>query len=171
MADWILLDEYSLLQVFSYLNVSDLSNASVVCKSWYMVANDDFLWKTLFLRQFEISKATLPTFSKSWKCELKRILWTLPSSELKFEPLKSPHAEEILSVSFSSDGKYFATCGRDSIVVLWDAESKFDFLIDSWPILDTKIDTYVCPICLKMSGRTRYFTIWHFPIKHRPSDV
>ena len=124
MATWNYLDEYSLLKVFSYFNVLDLAKVSKVCKSWYIVANDDFLWKSLFLRQFNLTKATLPNFSKTWKNEMKRVLWNIPSGDIQPQILKSPHSEEIVYVNFSSDGLYFATCGRDCIVVLWDAQSK-----------------------------------------------
>ena len=122
MVNWCLLDEYSLLQIFSYLSINDLAHVSKVCQSWYLVASDDSLWRSLFLRRFSLKKATLPHFSKTWKSELRRILWTIPCPEIKFDPLKNPHSEEILHVCFSSDARYFATCGRDSIIALWDAQ-------------------------------------------------
>ena len=37
--------------IFSYLNQTDLTECSSVSKSWYILANDDFLWKRLFLEK------------------------------------------------------------------------------------------------------------------------
>ena len=89
MVNWCLLDEYSLLQIFSYLSINDLAHVSKVCQSWYLVASDDSLWRSLFLRRFSLKKATLPHFSKTWKSELRRILWTIPCPEIKFARKKA----------------------------------------------------------------------------------
>ena len=128
MANWSILDEYSLWQIFSYLDFTDICKVSQVCQNWYFVANNDFLWKLQFCKHFNLtnfSSCTLPPSSKSWKTEVKRLLFTIPSN-LNSQELKSPHFEEITNVCFSSDGNFFATCGRDSHVVLWNASGKGD---------------------------------------------
>ena len=67
---------------------------------------------------------TLPPSSKSWKAEFKRLVFMIPSN-LNSELLKSPHCEEITNVCFSNDGNFFATCGRDSHVVLWNSSGTY----------------------------------------------
>ena len=71
MANWAILDDYSLFHIFSYLGVVEICNASKVCKNWYLVASDDYLWKLQFRKHFKVS-STLPPSSKSWKSEMKR---------------------------------------------------------------------------------------------------
>ena len=117
------MDEYSLLNIFAYLSVSDLASVSRVCKNWYYVSSDDWLWKFLFSQKYKIANATLPPSAKTWKSELKRLMHLCPQGNNCVELAESPHGEEITHVAFSSDGKYFATCGLDSHVVLWDTES------------------------------------------------
>lgn len=119
---WSNLDEYSLLQVFSYLCPQELIQSELVCKYWYFVANDDWLWKRLFCTKFQLSSesVTLPPFAKTWKSEVKRLLFQIPRN---YTELKNPHCEEITNVCFSSDGQYFLTIGRDSQVVLWNAKT------------------------------------------------
>ena len=98
-----------------------------MCKNWYFVANDDFLWKLKFAQHFNLKNnqlLTLPPASKSWKAEVKRLLFTIPSGS-NSEELKSPHQLEITNVCFSRDGNFFATCGMDSRVVLWNSSGTY----------------------------------------------
>ena len=122
MENWSTINEYILLEIFSYLDCSDLCTVSKICKNWYVVASEDYLWKLKFCHLFGVLNATLPPFAKTWKSEVKRLLYEIPNSE-NCQELKSPHCEEITHVCFSSDGKYFVTCGRDSFVVLWNAKT------------------------------------------------
>ena len=125
MANWSILDEYSLYLIFYNLNFKDICNVSKVCKHWYYVSVDEFLWRNKFCQYFKLKNATLPPSSRSWKNEFKRLTFNIPDFSAKSEKLESPHCEEITNVCFSSDANFFATCGRDSIVVLWDAKGKF----------------------------------------------
>ena len=127
MANWSTLDEYSLFLIFSYLDFTEICRSSQVCKHWYFVANDDFLWKIKFCRYFRLKNATLPPSTKSWKLEVKRLIYNVPTGKKFFTEVKSPHSEEITNVCFSSDGKFFASCGRDAHVVLYNAEGKSCF--------------------------------------------
>ena len=131
MANWSALDEYSLWKIFSYLQIKDICKVSPVCQNWYFVANDDFLWKLKFSQHFNLKNnqlLTLPPASKSWKAEVKRLLFTIPSGS-NSEELKSPHQLEITNVCFSKDGNFFATCGMDSRVVLWNSSGTLISLI------------------------------------------
>ena len=100
MENWSVLNEYLLLEVFSYLPIKDLGQISQVCKYWNYVANDDWLWKRQFCILYN-QNSTLPPFAKSWKSELKRLLWNIPSFQGTSEPLKNPHCDEIRLVNFS----------------------------------------------------------------------
>ena len=131
MANWSNLDEYSLWKIFSYLQITDICKVSLVCKNWYFVANDDFLWKLKFAQHFNLKNnqlLTLPPASKSWKAEVKRLLFTIPSGS-NSEELKSPHQLEITNVCFSRDGNFFATCGMDSRVVLWNSSGILSIIL------------------------------------------
>ena len=91
MACWSMLNEYLLLEVFSYLPIKDLSQAGQVCKYWNFVSSDDWLCKRLFHVQFkEAQNPTLPPFAKSWRSEMKRLLWstrkTPPSATMRGLP-------------------------------------------------------------------------------------
>ena len=121
--DWSMFNEYLLLEVFTYLPIQDLNRACQVCKFWNFVSNDDWLWKRQFQIQYQVQNPTLPPFAKSWKGEIKRLLWSIPTTQSQPEPLKNPHCDEITHVTFSNDGNYFATCGRDSLIILWSAQT------------------------------------------------
>ncbi|KAI9266599.1 hypothetical protein BDA99DRAFT_536021 [Phascolomyces articulosus] len=47
-----LLSNELVLHIFSYLSASELAQCAKVNSSWYRLANDDLLWKLLFLRRF-----------------------------------------------------------------------------------------------------------------------
>jgi len=40
------------LQIFSYLTAIDLTTIATVCKKWCELANDDSMWKNLYLWSF-----------------------------------------------------------------------------------------------------------------------
>ncbi|WAR30958.1 FBXW5-like protein [Mya arenaria] len=105
---WKSLPEHILLQIFSYLTAQDLAQAGLVCKVWLRVAFDELLWKDLFYRHWGVSRSI----------EYKRLLYHTPSVES--EVLKQ-HTDQVLHVSFSHNGKMFATCSKDGFIRVWDA--------------------------------------------------
>ncbi len=118
MASWEVLDEYVLLEIFSYLDHKSLSRILTVCQRWHFVASDDLLWRRLVKRRLKsTNKLTLPPSAKSWKSELKRLTWLIPTTS-KPEVIND-HSEEVNHVAFSGDGQYFATVGNDSMVFVW----------------------------------------------------
>ena len=70
-----------------------------------------------------------------WFEEYQRLWQHTPL--LETEVLKG-HTHQVLHVSFSHNGKYFATCSKDGYVILWVAEYParikhfFDMKVYSW---------------------------------------
>ncbi|KAL4219185.1 F-box/WD repeat-containing protein 5 [Mactra antiquata] len=116
---WRTLPDHFLLHIFSYLDASSLAKVGLVCKGWLRVAFDELLWKDLFYRHWRISrKIPMAPGKYSWIQEYKRLLYHTPSVES--EVLKQ-HADQVLHVSFSHNGKMFATCSKDGFIRVWDA--------------------------------------------------
>lgn len=53
--------------------------------------------------------------AKSWRCEYERLISRIPM--VKTDELKE-HAHQVLHVSFSHNGKLFATCSKDGYVIV-----------------------------------------------------
>ncbi|XP_060603612.1 uncharacterized protein LOC132756525 isoform X2 [Ruditapes philippinarum] len=116
---WRTLPDHILLHIFSFLEASTLAKAGLVCKAWLRVGFDELLWKDLFYRHWGISRSIMMAPGKySWIQEYKRLLYHTPSVES--EVLKQ-HADQVLHVSFSHNGKMFATCSKDGFIRVWDA--------------------------------------------------
>ncbi|XP_053381354.1 uncharacterized protein LOC123524702 isoform X2 [Mercenaria mercenaria] len=116
---WRTLPDHILLHIFSFLEASTLAKAGLVCKAWLRVGFDELLWKDLFYRHWGISRSIPMAPGKySWIQEYKRLLYHTPSVES--EVLKQ-HADQVLHVSFSHNGKMFATCSKDGFIRVWDA--------------------------------------------------
>ena len=60
------------LRIFEYLSLKDLCSCSLVCKSWYSLSLDEFLWHTLYKRL----KLHHPhrTSDQSWKSSVKEAI-------------------------------------------------------------------------------------------------
>lgn len=52
---WEYLPDPVYLQVTAFLTVQDLVHMSRTCRTWHGMAQDDYLWKRLFRRDFKIS--------------------------------------------------------------------------------------------------------------------
>lgn len=52
---WEFVPDPIFLQLTGYLSVQDVLNMSATCKSWFQMAQDDYLWKRLFRRDFKVS--------------------------------------------------------------------------------------------------------------------
>lgn len=140
---WFYMPDFVLLIIFQYLNPRQLLTAGEVCKSWNRVSRDELLWKALFYRTYKIDTsvgimpgenfffflrvAFVDNFvnvvfhffflqgKTSWLSEFKRLAYHIPLVET--ETLKE-HGHQVLHVSFSHNGKMFATCSKDGWVVV-----------------------------------------------------
>lgn len=52
--NWYVMSDSILLSIFQYLTPKELMTAGEVCRSWYRVSRDEFLWKYLFYRTYKI---------------------------------------------------------------------------------------------------------------------
>ncbi|RXG67922.1 F-box/WD repeat-containing protein 5 [Armadillidium vulgare] len=134
--NWVTLPDSILLKIFSYLNVAHISVISLVCSSWYRVAQDEFLWKLFFLQDFQINKKKkLAPGKTSWISEYRRLIEEIPLVECE---CLEEHYHQVLHVSFSHNGEMFATTSKDGFVVVWassyPAEMLFykDMKLYSW---------------------------------------
>lgn len=132
-SDWWTIPEPFLLRIFSYLKISDVCNASKSCRRWFSIANDEFLWRLLFVRDFKLESAIglkpgnnihilLPKLNHtstlgavSWRSEYERLTTKIPLVQTE---LLEGHAHQVLHVSFSNNGKMFATCSKDGYVIV-----------------------------------------------------
>ncbi len=121
---WSALNEYCLLQIFDLLDCKSLANVSKVCRHWYFVANDEWLWKSQFCKLYNQQNCSLPPSSKTWKGEVKRLTYNVPSFEAKGIKLES-HCEEITDICFSPEGEQFVVCGSDAIIELWSVKGNY----------------------------------------------
>ncbi|XP_037081106.1 F-box/WD repeat-containing protein 5-like [Pollicipes pollicipes] len=122
---WAYMPQELLAQIFSHLEVDCIGQAAQVCRVWASAALDTFLWKHKFIQDFDLDPSTchLPKATKSsgqpsWRGEYRRIVETTPcymTDEL------TDHGHQVLHVSFSHNGQYFATCSKDGYVLLWDS--------------------------------------------------
>uniref|UniRef100_A0A6P7H3C8 F-box/WD repeat-containing protein 5 n=1 Tax=Diabrotica virgifera virgifera TaxID=50390 RepID=A0A6P7H3C8_DIAVI len=98
-------------------NHKELISAGQVCKLWYQASSNDLLWKELFHDNFMIEKSIPVVAGEDTKYEeFKRLSYNIPV--VHTETL-SYHNDQVLHVSFSHNGKYFATCSKDGYVILW----------------------------------------------------
>ena len=51
---WHLLPDSLLFELFRFLDAASLSRAGLVCVNWLRVSRDDFLWKFLFCRRWNV---------------------------------------------------------------------------------------------------------------------
>ncbi|CAG9839162.1 unnamed protein product [Diabrotica balteata] len=115
-AKWAYLPYLALYKIFQHLNHKELISAGQVCKLWYEASCNDLLWKELFHDNFMIDKSIPVVAGRTWYEEFKRLSYNIPV--VHTETL-SYHNDQVLHVSFSHNGKYFATCSKDGYVILW----------------------------------------------------
>lgn len=53
-SNWWSIPEPLLLQVLIYLKPCDVNSASLTCQRWFAIANDDFVWHNLIIRDFKL---------------------------------------------------------------------------------------------------------------------
>ncbi|XP_063242847.1 F-box/WD repeat-containing protein 5 isoform X2 [Bacillus rossius redtenbacheri] len=116
---WCFLPDTLLLHIFKYLSAHELLVAGLACWSWRRVSLDQFLWRDLLRGDFcvEPSVGIAPGRS-SWFHEYKRLHHEIPL--VQTEDLRE-HSHQVLHVSFSHNGKMFATCSKDGYILVWNA--------------------------------------------------
>ncbi|XP_011170787.1 F-box/WD repeat-containing protein 5 [Solenopsis invicta] len=118
--NWYVMSDSILLSIFQYLTPKELMTAGEVCRSWYRVSRDEFLWKYLFYRTYKIDPDVgIVPGKTSWLGEFKRLAYHTPLIET--EVLKE-HSHQVLHVSFSHNGKMFATCSKDGYILVWQSQ-------------------------------------------------
>ncbi|KAL6449153.1 hypothetical protein ACFW04_000678 [Cataglyphis niger] len=118
--NWYYMPDSILLSIFQYLTPKELTIAGEVCSSWHRVSHDEFLWKYLFYRTYKIDPDVgIMPGKTSWLGEFKRLAYHTPLIET--EVLKE-HSHQVLHVSFSHNGKMFATCSKDGYILVWQSQ-------------------------------------------------
>ncbi|XP_014475307.1 PREDICTED: F-box/WD repeat-containing protein 5 isoform X2 [Dinoponera quadriceps] len=118
--NWYYMPDSILLNIFQYLTPKELMTAGEVCRSWHRVSHDEFLWKDLFYQTYKIdSDVGIMPGKTSWLGEFKRLAYHTPLIET--EILKE-HSHQVLHVSFSHNGKMFATCSKDGYIFVWQSQ-------------------------------------------------
>ncbi|XP_019643356.1 PREDICTED: F-box/WD repeat-containing protein 5-like isoform X1 [Branchiostoma belcheri] len=119
---WLSLPDSILLHVFSFLNSKEVAKAGITSKKWHRVSQDDLLWKDLLYSEFSVSR-TIPMapLKTSWRSEFRRLHFLSPVALT--ETLKE-HTDQVLHVSFSHNGKMFASSSKDGFIKVWTV---------SWP--------------------------------------
>ncbi|KAH0955613.1 hypothetical protein HN011_000454 [Eciton burchellii] len=118
--NWYYMPDSILLIIFQYLTPKELMTAGEVCRSWHRVSRDEFLWKYIFYRTYKVDPdiGIMPG-KTSWLGEFKRLAYHTPLIET--EVLKE-HSHQVLHVSFSHNGKMFATCSKDGYILVWQSQ-------------------------------------------------
>lgn len=118
--NWYYMPDSILLSIFQYLTPKELTIAGEVCRSWHRVSRDEFLWKYLLYRTYKIDPDVgIVPGKTSWLGEFKRLAYHTPLIET--EVLKE-HSHQVLHVSFSHNGKMFATCSKDGYIRVWQSQ-------------------------------------------------
>ncbi|KAM4695838.1 F-box/WD repeat-containing protein 5 [Rhinophrynus dorsalis] len=108
-----------LYQIFLSLDAADLLSAGLVCRRWYAVSRDDFLWKELFYRSYRVQRHIhRHPDSDSWYEEFQRLCDTVPCVEVQ---RIREHTDQVLHISFSHTGELCASCSKDCSVKVWSS--------------------------------------------------
>ncbi|XP_072908210.1 F-box/WD repeat-containing protein 5 isoform X2 [Hemitrygon akajei] len=109
-----LLPDTILLEVFQNLEHQNVLAAGSTCRQWYGVSRDDFLWRDLFYRYYNVNRS-IPRHpaATSWLGEFRRLYDTIPCVQVA--TLKE-HRDQVLHVSFSHNGYLFGSCSKDCFV-------------------------------------------------------
>ncbi|XP_066582854.1 F-box/WD repeat-containing protein 5 [Prorops nasuta] len=118
--NWYYMPDSILLSIFQYLTPKELLQAGKVCRTWNRVSHDEFLWKDLFYSTYKVDPDVgIMPGKTSWLGEFKRLAYHTPL--LETEVLKE-HTHQVLHVSFSHNGKLFATCSKDGYILVWQSQ-------------------------------------------------
>ena len=117
MPDWLNLNEYVLLGVFSRLSCPDILSCSLVCRRWLWIARSDGLWRQKVRAELPSHASQLSPGTSSWREEHRRLLELVPRHPSS--PLTAHHQGAVTHLTFSQDGEMMATCGEDARLVVW----------------------------------------------------
>ncbi|CAO1301447.1 unnamed protein product [Diamesa hyperborea] len=118
-SDWSCIPENVLLKVFGYSDYREILNSGGCCKRWNIIANDELLWKQKFQNDFKIDKS-IPKKpgTTTWQGEYHRLTDNVP---MVLTDILTEHTHQVLHVSFSHNGKLFATCSKDGFIIVWNS--------------------------------------------------
>uniref|UniRef100_A0A8C5QQF8 F-box and WD repeat domain containing 5 n=1 Tax=Leptobrachium leishanense TaxID=445787 RepID=A0A8C5QQF8_9ANUR len=121
-----LLPDSILYQIFLSLGPADLLSAGLVCRHWYAVSRDDFLWKELFFKCYGVQRHVhrYPG-SDCWYQEFQRLSDTVPCVEVQ---RLCEHTDQVLHISFSHTGDLCASCSKDCTVKIWSTMQPLSLL-------------------------------------------
>lgn len=121
-----LLPDTILLEVFQNMEHQDVLAAGGTCRQWYGVSRDDFLWRDLFYRYYNVNRS-IPRHpaASSWLGEFQRLYDTIPCVQVA--TLKE-HRDQVLHVSFSHNGYFFSSCSKDCFVKIWNNDLEISVL-------------------------------------------
>ncbi|XP_074066749.1 F-box/WD repeat-containing protein 5 [Macrotis lagotis] len=116
-------------QIFLSLSHEDVLAAGLVCRQWQAVSRDEFLWKELFYRYYQVAR-DVPRHpaAASWYEEFQRLYDTIPCVEV--QTLRE-HTDQVLHLSFSHTGYLFASCSKDCTVKIWNNDLAISLLHSS----------------------------------------
>ncbi|XP_074145204.1 F-box/WD repeat-containing protein 5 [Sminthopsis crassicaudata] len=116
-------------QIFLSLSHEDVLAAGLVCRQWQAVSRDEFLWKELFYRYYQVAR-DVPRHpaAVSWYEEFQRLYDTIPCVEV--QTLRE-HTDQVLHLSFSHTGYLFASCSKDCTVKIWNNDLAISLLHSS----------------------------------------
>ncbi|XP_036606784.1 F-box/WD repeat-containing protein 5 [Trichosurus vulpecula] len=116
-------------QIFLSLSHEDVLTAGLVCRQWQAVSRDEFLWKELFYRYYQVAR-DVPRHpaAVSWYEEFQRLYDTIPCVEV--QTLRE-HTDQVLHLSFSHTGYLFASCSKDCTVKIWNNDLAISLLHSS----------------------------------------
>ncbi|XP_030853545.1 F-box/WD repeat-containing protein 5 [Strongylocentrotus purpuratus] len=117
MSLWLCLPESIVVNIFSYLTSNELQRAGCSCRTWLRISHDELLWKNLLYREWKINRAIpLPPGHSSYYREFRRLQYRVPTACLQE---LTDHNDQVLHVSFSHNGKLFASCSKDGTIKVW----------------------------------------------------
>ncbi|XP_014210328.1 F-box/WD repeat-containing protein 5 [Copidosoma floridanum] len=117
---WSYMPDSVMLSIFQYLSPKELLTAGGTCRTWNRVSEDEMLWKALFYRTYKVDpNVGIMPGKTSWFEEFKRLAYHIPLVET--ETLRE-HSHQVLHVSFSHNGKMFATCSKDGYILVWNSQ-------------------------------------------------
>ncbi|XP_053693664.1 F-box/WD repeat-containing protein 5 isoform X3 [Sabethes cyaneus] len=133
---WVFIPEPVFAKIFLLLQPRDILNAGQTCKRWNKLSRDDYIWRKYFRREFTVDvNIGLKPGAESWRSEYKRLTDNVP---MVMTDVLTNHSHQVLHVSFSHNGKMFATCSKDGFVIVWNSaypstiRDSFDMRKLSW---------------------------------------